>query len=126
MNAKEIQAYRQLLSELATKLNGSLLHDQREVMRMDLPDMPGGPLPATDEVLDSGVQEIEVGLMANEQAMIREVAAALARMDAGSFGRCETCGKPIPKSRLEAVPYARECIACAKKSEKPVPSCVGR
>ena len=42
-----------------------------------------------------------------------EIAAALARLDAGRFGRCETCGEPIPLARLEARPTARRCVTCA-------------
>jgi DnaK suppressor protein len=41
---------------------------------------------------------------------------ALAKLDAGTFGRCESCGGPIGAARLEAVPTARLCIACASKS----------
>jgi RNA polymerase-binding transcription factor DksA len=44
---------------------------------------------------------------------LREVEAALARVDAGTYGTCERCGKPIPEGRLEARPVARTCVACA-------------
>jgi len=50
-----------------------------------------------------------------EQARIRlvDVDAALARLDAGTYGVCESCGDPIPDGRLEARPVARTCIHCA-------------
>jgi len=44
-----------------------------------------------------------------------EVEDALERFDAGTFGRCETCGNPIPEARLEAMPAARHCINCASR-----------
>jgi len=42
-----------------------------------------------------------------------EVDAALARVADGTYGRCETCGQPIPAARLEARPVARRCVTCA-------------
>lgn len=47
---------------------------------------------------------------------LHEVHAALARMDAGTYGTCESCGSEIPPERLEARPYARLCITCKQRS----------
>ncbi len=47
--------------------------------------------------------------------VLREVDAALERMNAGKYGSCESCGEPIPEDRLDARPYARLCMACMKK-----------
>jgi RNA polymerase-binding protein DksA len=44
---------------------------------------------------------------------LRDIDASLARLDAGTYGRCEVCGEPIGRARLEARPYARTCIRCA-------------
>jgi DnaK suppressor protein len=43
-----------------------------------------------------------------------EIDAAMARLDAGTYGRCEGCGSPIGDGRLEARPVARTCIRCAE------------
>jgi DnaK suppressor protein len=43
---------------------------------------------------------------------LAEVDAALARVDAGTYGVCERCGRPISPERLEAKPTARTCVAC--------------
>ncbi len=45
---------------------------------------------------------------------LAEVDDALARLEAGSWGRCERCGAPIPDARLEARPAARTCVGCAR------------
>ena len=45
-----------------------------------------------------------------------DVAAAIAKLEAGDFGRCEECGEVIGEARLEAVPWARRCIGCASRS----------
>lgn len=46
------------------------------------------------------------------QAKAAEIDAALARVDAGTYGLCEACGEPIPEARLEAVPEATLCVGC--------------
>jgi DnaK suppressor protein len=52
-------------------------------------------------------------LVRQAQRHLKEIEAALARVDDGSYGMCEGCGNPIPEGRLEARPVARTCIACA-------------
>lgn len=46
---------------------------------------------------------------------LAEVEHALAKMDEGTYGRCEDCGKEIAAARLEAMPSSRYCIDCAGK-----------
>ncbi len=46
---------------------------------------------------------------------LRDVERALAKMDAGTYGTCESCGKPIGLERLEALPWAVLCIDCKQK-----------
>jgi len=43
-----------------------------------------------------------------------EVVAAIRRLDLGTYGTCETCGRPIPADRLTARPTARTCVSCAE------------
>ena len=45
-------------------------------------------------------------------AHVVEIDAALARLEAGTYGQCEACGKPIPEARLEVVPEATLCVSC--------------
>ena len=45
-------------------------------------------------------------------AHLTEIAAARARLEAGTYGLCEVCGKPIPPERLAARPTARTCVGC--------------
>jgi len=46
------------------------------------------------------------------QARVGEIDAALGRVDAGTYGRCEVCQQGIPEARLEAVPEATLCVGC--------------
>ncbi len=45
------------------------------------------------------------------------IQAALARIEAGTYGKCDACGKAMTAARLDAMPMARRCLACQKKSE---------
>lgn len=47
---------------------------------------------------------------------LAEVDAAIERLEGGTYGNCERCGRPIAKARLEARPAARTCIGCAHLS----------
>lgn len=52
-------------------------------------------------------------LLRQAEQRLAEIAAALERLDAGSYGVCEVCGSPIARGRLLARSYATTCIACA-------------
>ena len=62
--------------------------------------------------------ELAAGLGRTVRAHLIEVDAALARLDAGSYARCEECGEEISRERLEALPRARRCISCQQKAER--------
>ena len=47
------------------------------------------------------------------RAHLEEIDAALERLDRGTHGTCEQCGRPIPAGRLEVRPTARRCVDCA-------------
>lgn len=51
------------------------------------------------------------------KAEIEAIDRALVKLETGQYGRCEQCGKDIPQSRLEAVPAAFMCMACAEAEE---------
>ncbi len=50
--------------------------------------------------------------------MLEQIYDALSRIEKGTFGSCENCGQPIAKPRLQAIPYAKFCIDCAREREK--------
>ncbi|HEY5628237.1 MAG TPA: TraR/DksA C4-type zinc finger protein [Candidatus Limnocylindrales bacterium] len=61
-------------------------------------------------------QQRDLALRDHNQIQIAAVDAALARLDAGTYGTCVTCGQPISDARLEALPAAAHCIDCQKKA----------
>jgi DnaK suppressor protein len=56
-----------------------------------------------------------------EQQFMEEVAAALDRIEIGTFGCCEECGKAISVRRLDVLPYTRFCVECARKPQRGPP-----
>ena len=70
-----------------------------------------------DGFADSGQVTAERGevdaLVGSLRDTLSDIDNALAKIDAGTYGLCEQCGKPIGDARLEAMPAARLCIACA-------------
>jgi RNA polymerase-binding protein DksA len=63
-------------------------------------------------------REMASTLEDNSQHVLDEIDAALARIDEGTFGTCQACGKPIGADRLEALPWATLCIEDKRKQER--------
>jgi DnaK suppressor protein len=57
-------------------------------------------------------RELDLVLSAQARSAITEIDRALIKIEAGTYGTCEQCGRPIPKARLKALPYAALCVAC--------------
>lgn len=55
------------------------------------------------------------GLAEAAASELQQVDDAIARLDAGTYGVCANCGRPIPAGRLEVRPFAVHCVACAEK-----------
>lgn len=62
--------------------------------------------------------ELAAGLGRSVRAHLDDVEAALARIDAGVYARCEDCGAEISAERLRALPRARRCIPCQMRAER--------
>ena len=60
-------------------------------------------------------REIDYSLEENSEHVLQAIEAALGRIEDGTFGICGTCGQPISEERLEAIPYATQCIDCRRK-----------
>jgi DnaK suppressor protein len=77
---------------------------------------------AGDDEADTGTKtferEHELALTRNAQDLLDQSERALARIDAGTYGLCETCGQPIGKARLQAFPRATLCVTCKQRQER--------
>ncbi len=77
---------------------------------------------AGDDQADAGSKtferEHEMSLANNARDMLTQVTHAIARLDTGTYGACENCGKPIGKYRLQAFPRATLCLSCKQLDER--------
>lgn len=62
-------------------------------------------------------QERNLALLGNLRRTLELVEAALKRLELGTYGFCEVCGEPIDRARLEALPYAAQCVRCQTRLE---------
>jgi len=72
---------------------------------------------ADDAAQREGERELDLALTDLETAELAQAQAALARMAAGSYGRCADCGADIAFERLKAEPWALRCVGCAAAAE---------
>ena len=63
-------------------------------------------------------RELADTLEDNSGAVLAAIEGALRRIDEGTYGTCQRCGKPIAEERLEALPYAELCIDCKRLAER--------
>ena len=77
---------------------------------------------AGDDQADAGTKaferEHELALTQNARVLLDQGDRALARIDAGTYGVCESCGEPIGKARLLAFPRATLCVECKQREER--------
>jgi RNA polymerase-binding transcription factor len=77
---------------------------------------------AGDDQADAGAKtfqrEHELALTENARELLELSERALARMDDGTFGVCESCGQAIGKARLQAFPRATLCVTCKQREER--------
>ena len=67
---------------------------------------------------DAYDRDFALSLLSQEQDALYEIDQALKRIELGTYGKCEMSGKPIPRARLEAIPFARFTVQCQSQLEK--------
>ncbi|QNP62000.1 TraR/DksA family transcriptional regulator [Streptomyces genisteinicus] len=73
-------------------------------------------LEAITEERNEAPRELMLSQRAAIHRVLTEIEAAFARLERGTYGRCEGCAGPVPEERLEILPYARCCVACQRRA----------
>ena len=114
----ELNAIRRELGVQAKDLRGEI--DDAEQVQASLKRDASSE--GSGDEADAGTKtferEHEMSLANNSRDLLVQVERALARLDAGTYGRCENCGAAIPKARLQAFPRATLCVACKTREER--------
>ena len=118
LTSAEIRRFRAMLLAKRTEILSNVTCMEDETLRKIRTDLSNMPFHMADAGTDNYELENTLGLMDSERKILSEIEAALERIDAGQYGTCEADDEPIPKARLNAIPWARYCVACANLSEK--------
>ena len=77
----------------------------------------GNGMHLADAGSDSYERDFSMGIVSRENESLREVDDALKRMEVGTYGVCEACGKKIGQDRLKALPFTRYTVDCQERLE---------
>jgi DnaK suppressor protein len=114
MDKKKIETLKKQLEQRRDDLRSAMAknaQDGREVTEDSAQDI-------ADRATNSYTKEFLFTQNANDRNLLQMVEGALVRINEGTYGECISCGNEINAKRLEAVPWARHCIACQEKLEK--------
>ncbi|MDD5006113.1 MAG: TraR/DksA family transcriptional regulator [Candidatus Omnitrophica bacterium] len=121
---KTVAEFKKLLIKRKEEANEEINHISSDTLKQSQKeasgDISGYSLHMADVATDNYDREFSLGLAGNERDILIAIDAALNKIKDGSFGLCEECNKPISKTRLKAVPYAKLCIKCQESREKTV------
>ncbi len=110
MNRTELEKYKATLLAKQTELSGGL-RNRDDILIEKTPD-------ALDEVQLAGERELAIRNLDREANLLRNVRAALFRINEGSYGVCMHCEEEIKPKRLEALPWAAFCINCQEAADR--------
>jgi len=103
-----------LLDEIEFHAGDNLKRSQKDAAG----DLSAYSFHMADAGTDNFDRDFALSMVSNEQEALYEIDDALKRLENGNYGTCEVCGKPIPKKRLNAIPWARLTVDCQDKMEK--------
>lgn len=110
MTKSEVNKYKEILESRQAELVG-VLRNRDGITIEKSPD-------ALDEVQNAAERELAIRNLDRESNLLRNVRAALRRIDDGSFGVCVHCDEDISPKRVNAVPWTPYCIQCQEAADK--------
>jgi len=120
MKDHDLNYFKDQLLQMRRRVAGDLERVEQSIREDINPAGKVSGLPV--HLADAAEESIDADLpvLATERNILKEIDGALERIGRGTFGTCETCGSKIARERLEAIPYASQCIRCAgKPRDKP-------
>lgn len=121
MKKTEMKVYKEKLIQLRSRLRGDI-SQMADTALTGKGGMDGGassmPIHMADLGSDNYEQEFTLSLIDSEEDTLGAIEVALEKIEDGTYGRCEECEGVIPKTRLNAIPYAPYCVKCAGKLER--------
>jgi RNA polymerase-binding protein DksA len=122
LTKKDLDQFRDLLRAKRAQLVGDVSTLQKQALSENRQDAAGDlssmPIHMADLGTDNYEKEFTLGLIESERTLLREIDAALGRIEDGTYGICEATGKPIGKTRLKAQPWVRYCYEYVLAQER--------
>jgi RNA polymerase-binding protein DksA len=114
----ELAEVRELLVIEAARLRDEIAGAEDGIAEMLRDSTDAGGEDQADTGSKTFEREHEMALAASHREILGQTERALSRIDDGTYGLCENCGKPIGKARLQAFPRATLCMACKEREER--------
>jgi RNA polymerase-binding transcription factor len=121
LTKKEVDDLRVRLEEERDELSTQLTTIEEDTFAATQSDS-AGDVGLDDESADAGTatfeREKDLSIEQNVRDLLAKIERALKRMDEGTYGACDICGKPIEKARIKALPYVDLCIKDAQAQSR--------
>ena len=122
MTEQDLKEFETRLLEERRKILKEMGHLENTVLKVNQRDSAGDLSGYSFHMADAGTDAMErekaFMFASTEGRALMEINEALRRLYRGEYGVCESCGQPIARGRLEAMPYARLCVTCKEKEER--------
>ena len=118
MTKPDFTLYRERLLALRARLQGDMTQMEDNALNKNHSKTTSMPTSLAELGSDNFDQELTLSLLGSDKDALNQIDAAIKRIDDGSYGRCETCDGKLSKARLEAIPYAAQCVRCASQQEE--------
>lgn len=113
INPKWLKYYKRLLD-----LREQLLRQMDSLAKESAQEIQTFSVHMADSGTDNFDRDFALSLLSSDQDALYEIEAALKRIEKGTYGICELTGKPIPKARLDAIPWARYTVEAQAQLER--------
>jgi DnaK suppressor protein len=110
--------YREKLLALRARIQGDTTQMEDNALNKDHSRTTSMPNDMAELGTGNFDQELTLRVLGSEEGALEQIGAAIKRIEDGSYGRCEECGGEIPKTRLDAIPYAAQCVQCASQQDE--------
>lgn len=121
LTPKELEGYRDILNRMRRELAGRVHDLEEEALKSSGGNLSNMPLHMADVGTDTFDQDFNIGMAQAERGIVQEIDEALKRIADRTYGMCMLTGKPIPKGRLAAMPWAKYTVEAARQVEKSRP-----
>jgi DnaK suppressor protein len=114
----KIKAEWQKFYDRLLELREQLQRQMNGLAKESAQEMAGYSLHMADSGTDNFDRDFALSLLSSDQDAIYEIEEALKRIERNTYGVCELTGKPIPKARLEAIPWTRFTVQAQAQLER--------